>query len=354
MLTILDRYIGRSILLSTLLVLLVLLALATVLGLIRELGEVGEGSYTFAKAIHYILLTLPGRVILLSGPAVLLGSLLGLGTMASNSELTVMRAAGVSYFRVVKAVLVTGIAIVLAVALIGEYLVPDTEQAAEKLRSTALGQQFSVESGSGMWLKSGDSFVNIGQVMPDFTLRDVVVDDYKEQKLIKSTAIGFARSLETGWVLHDVTITSLEADGHESTHLPQQLVDELVNAEVLQNISISPESLSARDLHDQITYLKRNQLDSRSMELDFWNKLLNPLGSMVMLLLSLPFVFGNQRSGGAGQKIFIGIMLGISFVVVHRLTTQATLNAGFSPFLSAILPLFLFLSLAIYGIRRSM
>jgi lipopolysaccharide export system permease protein len=128
---------------------------------------------------------------------------------------------------------------------------------------------------------------------------------------------------------------------------------DLVSADVLKSISVSPESLSASNLLDQVRYLKENQLDSRRIELALWVKVASPLSTLVMLMLSLPFVFASQRSGGAGQKIFIGIMLGIIYVLLNKLLTQLALANGLSPPLSALLPLIVFLVIAVIGIRRT-
>ena len=127
----------------------------------------------------------------------------------------------------------------------------------------------------------------------------------------------------------------------------------LVSSDVLKSISVSPESLSAMDLYEQVRYLNENQLDSRRIELAFWVKIASPLSTLVMLMLSLPFVFASQRSGGAGQKIFIGIILGILYTLMNRLLTQLALANGFAPALSALIPLLCFLVIAIIGIRRT-
>ena len=126
----------------------------------------------------------------------------------------------------------------------------------------------------------------------------------------------------------------------------------LVSVQLLQSLSISPESLSLTNLSDQVAYLKKNNLDSDRVELAYWIKLTSPLATIVMLMLSLPFVFASQRSGGAGQKIFIGILLGIAYVLANKLLTHLGLTYGLSPALSAFLPLLLFLSFSIFGIQR--
>ncbi len=379
MLTTLDRYIGRSILFTTALVLLTLVALAAVFGLIAELDDVGRGNYTLSRALYYTVLTLPGKAWLLFSPAVLLGSLLGLGALANNSEITVMRAAGISTARIVRAVLITGIGFMVVITLLGEYVVPKTEQFAEKLRLTALEKRVSVGSRSGLWVKSGELFINIGTVMPDFTLIDLVLYEFDERELSESVKVAKAVPLSdiearnaiidgvlgntategrnrqrfsSGWRLFDLEYTVFNPSGAESYTVAEELRGELVSPDVLQGISVSPENLSIRNLMDQVAYLNANNLDSKRVELALWVKVSSPLATMVMLMLSLPFVFSSQRSGGAGQKIFVGIMLGIGYVLVNKLLTQLGLANGLPPALSAFLPLVLFLLIAILGLQR--
>ncbi|MGQ7845024.1 LPS export ABC transporter permease LptG [Granulosicoccus sp. 3-233] len=370
---ILDRYIGRSILLTSLLVLMTLVALASIFAFISELDDVGKGSYSVSDAAQYVFLTIPGKAYTLFSPAVLLGSLLGLGALASNSELTVMRAAGVSGGRIIRAVVVTGVGLMLLIALLGETIMPRAEQIAEELRLTALEKRLSVKGSRGLWLKSADQFVNVGTVMPDFTLLDVSVHRFEGNSLSMAMSAARARLLNDDWLLEDVKMTNLGSDEISSEHLDSVSwkafvrrntvtsddnvkntdVPDLVSADVLKSISVSPESLSASNLHDQVQYLKANQLDSRLIELAFWVKIASPLSTLVMLMLSLPFVFASQRSGGAGQKIFIGIMLGIIYVLLNKLLTQLALANGLSPMLSAALPLVVFLLVALIGIKRT-
>jgi len=369
----LDRYIGRSILVTSLLVLMTLVTLASIFGFIGELDDVGKGNYEVADAAQYVFLTIPGKAYLLFAPAVLLGSLLGLGALASNSELTVMKAAGISTGRIIRAVVVTGVGLMLLIALLGETIMPKAEQIAEELRLTALEKRLSVKGTRGLWLKSADRFVNISTVMPDFTLLEVTVHQFDKNKLKMAMRAARATATEDDWLLEDVDITQFDGDivNHEeldtvlwkefvrrknvtsNENSSTTVIPELVSADVLKSISVSPESLSATHLYDQIQYLKDNQLDSRRIELAFWVKIASPLSTLVMLMLSLPFVFSSQRSGGAGQKIFIGIMLGIVYVLLNKVLTQLALANGVSPAFSALLPLLCFFVVALVGIRRT-
>jgi len=173
--------------------------------------------------------------------------------------------------------------------------------------------------------------------MPDFTLLDVSVHQFRDNMIVSALSAASAHPVGTDWRLEDVKVSrfsSMKTD-HEQietvlwseflrrntvtdvSHRVNETSRELVSSDVLKSISISPESLSAIDLREQIRYLKDNQLDSRRIELAFWVKIASPLSTLVMLMLSLPFVFASQRSGGAGQKIFIGIILGILYVAAQ-------------------------------------
>lgn len=368
---IIDRYIGRSILLTSLLVLLTLVALASIFAFISELDDVGKGNYTVIHAAQYVFLTIPGKAYLLFAPAVLLGSLLGLGALATNSELTVMRAAGVSNGRIIQAVTITGVALMLLIALVGETIMPKAEQIAEELRLTAMEKRLSVKGRNGLWVKSSDRYVNISTVMPDFTLLGVEVHEFNGNILVRAIEAERAFRQDDDWLLQAVSVTRFTDDAVEVEDLSSiqwsdlsrrntvtglgsnAPVPRLVSPDVLKSLSVSPDNLSARDLLGQVRYLKANELDSSRIELAFWVKITSPLSTLVMLMLSLPFVFASQRAGGAGQKIFIGIMLGIVYVLVNRLLTQLGLANGLSPVLSALLPLGLFLAVAIVGIRKS-
>lgn len=356
---ILARYLARAILVTSALVLFVLLLLAAIFGFVGELDDVGQGSYGVWDAARYVALTLPGMAYQLFAPSVLLGSLLGLGGLAANSELAVMRAAGMSNARIVGAVLLAGLVPMVGVALVGETLMPRAARAAEQLRLVALEERASLGGDDGLWVRSGPRYVNVGGVLPDFTLLDVEVHEFDGTRLVRALRAASAVPDGDGWVLEDVVTTLFEESSTRVVRerrtswavlAPDGAV--LVDPAVLSSLSISPDELSARALAEQIDYLRANSLESRSVELALWSKLANPLSTLVMLMLSLPFAFGSARGGGAGQKIFVGIMLGIGYVLLNRLLVQLALANGLPPSASALLPVALFALIAMLGVRR--
>ena len=356
---ILARYLARAILVTSALVLFVLLALAAIFGFVGELDEVGRGDYGAAEAAAYVALTLPGMAYELFAPAVLLGSLLGLGGLAANSELTVMRAAGMSNARIVGAVLLAGLVPAVGVVAIGETLMPRAARAADELRLAALEERASLGGDAGLWVRSGPRYIQIRTVLPDYTLLGLRVHEFDGTRLVRAVRAASASLEGVRWRLDEVAVTRFAAAAAEVVRhdrlawtalAPDE--PELVDPEVLAGLSASPEELSMRALATQVSYLRANSLESRSVELALWSKAAAPLSTLVMLMLSLPFAFGSRRGGGAGQKIFLGIMLGIGYVLVSRLLVQLALTSGLGPAASALLPVLLFALVAAAGVRR--
>ena len=347
------RYIGKTVLVNTLLVLIVLVVLTGLFSFIRELDDVGKGDYSVLSAGLYILLKMPGTAYELFPSAVLLGSLLGLGGLASHSELTVMRSAGLSIFQLAGAVALSGLMLMTAVAVIGEYVMPVSESRAHEVRLAALSKRVSIKSKTGYWAKSGPLFINIKSVLPDMTLINVNIYEFIDGDLASVLNAKQAQRLPSDkWQLTDVTKTRFNPTTLVTETSPAETRDKLVNAELLQGLSVPVESMSIDNLLTQIKYLRRNQLDSDSIELALWTKIVNPLSTLVMLMLSLPFVFASQRGGGVGQKMFVGILLGIGYFLLNRLFTHLGLANGLSPAISTLIPLGIFSLLAVLGLSR--
>ena len=84
---IVSRYIQRNIFLGTLGTLLLLVSLALFFTFVRELDDVGEGNYGMVEVFKFLALGIPGKIVEFMPLAILIGSMLSLGALASNSEL---------------------------------------------------------------------------------------------------------------------------------------------------------------------------------------------------------------------------------------------------------------------------
>ncbi|MEM7259907.1 MAG: LPS export ABC transporter permease LptG, partial [Pseudomonadota bacterium] len=259
----------------------------------------------------------------------------------------------ISIAQIARSVALIGIVLMLIVVLIGEFLMPEAERQAHEIRTAALSDKLSLSSRTGFWAKSGPLFVNIKSVLPDTTLVDVSVYDFNKGVLKSVVRAEQARQQSDGrWSLESVRRTRFAESSLQTETTDVELWPNLVNAELLKGLSVPAESMSVTNLFNQIRYLKRNQLDSRFTELALWTKITNPLSTLIMLMLSLPFVFASQRAGGVGQKMFIGILLGIGYFLLNRLVTHLGLANGLSPGISTMIPLLLFSAIAFVGLRR--
>lgn len=349
--TLLDRYIGRTVLVGSLMALLVLGTLAGFFTFIDELDKLDE-RYTVGKVAAFVLLTLPSYLYAFFPMGVLIGSLLMLGNLAANSELVVMRASGISIQRLVVSVMLPGLLLMVLGLFMGEGLAPPAFEYAQNLRAEAKSEDVSLERG-GLWVRQMNKVVHVERVLQDQQLGGVTVYEFDgDARLLRRTAIASVKYHDNLWQLSNVNYITFHGDHVSVTHAPSEQWESLLRPELFDVLVVAPEHMPIWDLADYISYLQANGLDAQSYRLAFWIKVFSPFSTLVMLVLVMPFVFGSQRTGGAGQQIFIGIMLGLAYLLIGRMLNHLGPVYGLPPVLSAALPLVLFLLAGLWGLRR--
>lgn len=350
---ILDNYIARTIIGGTLMVLLVLGALLAFVDFVSELDDVGKGQYSTLEAGLFVLLSLPKRLYELFPTAVLIGSLLSLGTLAGNSELTVMRAAGISIMRIGISVIKAGFILLLFVALIGELVVPMSERHAQSLRAEYLQENITLGGEGGFWARDGQRILYVSHVYPGMNLGEVSVYEFsRDNKLARVTNAGSARLVGDVWQLEKVSQTEFVNGMVKSRKMDSEIWTSLLNPDLFNVVSVKPDNMSAIDLYHYSNYLRNNELESSHYDLAFWIKIFTPVSSLVMLLIALPFVFGSQRTGGAGNRLLVGLLLGIGFYLLNRTMNHLGQVYHIYPFISASAPVFLVAMASLYALRR--
>lgn len=345
------RYLIAAVIGGALGALLVLLSLDLVFVFIDESDDIGDGSYGLGKALAYILLSAPYRAYQMLPMATLIGSLMTLGGLAARNELIAMRAAGFSSLAMVRAVAVGGLILALTAAAAGEWLVPPAESLAHELRNTALNKP--VRSGTGFWLRDGDRFVRVARAISDQRLEGVQIFQLGEsQRLGGVTAAAAANYAGDAWMLEGVTDTRFTEQGVQVERL-ESLVWELeLEPRVLDAVVVDPQTLPLRELYHYVDFLDRSGLESESYALAFWVKLATPLATIAMLLLTVPLVFGQVRSASVGERIFVGVLIGLVFFLGNRLLNHAGLIYGLPPAVSALLPTAVVFAVATVAILR--
>ena len=349
----LDRYIGVTVAGSTFVVLLVLLALFSFGSFVAELDAVGKGDYTLTVAAEYVLLSLPRMAYQLFPVIALLGSVIGLGMLASNNELLVMRAAGVSVGRIALSVMKVGLLWTIVAVILGEFVAPYTDRFAQTMHNTALVDRFAMTSQNGLWARDGQDYIHVRDVLGNGLVGGITIYEFDDaQRLLEVTRARTGQFVAGKWVLNKVERSHIDPTGVETQNLKKLEWQSLLTPEMIEVVVVKPDSLSFKGLLDYIGYLRDNGLDAEHYQLAFWKKMVLPVTTAVMVFLSIPFIFGPLRSVGIGQRIFVGTLVGIGFYLLGQLFGFAGLVYKIPTPLSAALPTTLFFILAVFLVRR--
>jgi lipopolysaccharide export system permease protein len=352
-LTILQRYIAQSILTSTGLVLLILLGLYTFMDFVAELEELGKGQYQLGEVLSYLVLSMPKRIYELLPIAALLGSVLGLGNLASQSELVVMRAAGISIQGINKAVMIVAISLMLLALFVGEVIRPTAEQSARELQSMAQTGTEGARSSNGFWTRDGTHFNHIDRVLPDGRFVGVSIYEFdSENRLRVVTQAKEARYDGENWTLSEVIQSNLDKSGVSVKAVEYAQWRSQLNPGMLNVVVVPPEFLSVWSLVKYIDYLKTNHQSSSQYQMAFWMKVMMPISSAVMVFLAVPFVFGPLRSTPMGARILVGALVGIGFHLFNQSFQHIGLVFNVLPWLAAALPTLLFAGVGYYSMKR--
>jgi lipopolysaccharide export system permease protein len=351
---ILTRYIVKEVLKGSVLALLLLLTLFNLFSFSDELKDIGKGSYQLHEILLYLALTTPTVFYDLVPSGALIGSIFVLGSMANNSEIIAMRAAGVSVFGIIRSVMLAGVFLVTLSVLIGEFIAPETERAAQLLKTTAQNNRVVMQAKYGVWLREGNSFVNIRQISGKSQLTDISFYQLDKQHHLQQT-----RHAQTGsflgqnqWQLKNVKTSQLFQNSVIGTQTEKEVWQTSIAPDLLDVAVLTASNLSTYDLGKYIEFLKENNQKSQAFEAAFWARVLNPFVTFVMLLVSTPFVIGIKRGTGVGGRLLIGIVIGLSFNILDQIISHLGIVYNLNPLLMALLPSSLALLTASYFINR--
>ena len=350
---ILDWYLWKSTLQGLIVAWLALVMLDVFFAFISELKSTDD-QYTSFKALIYLTYSLPARFYEFFPTATLIGSLLGLGNLAANSEFIAMRAAGFSIRDIIFSVLKLGVLLTVLAFFVGEWLVPASDLQARNYLATLKNKNIYLVSEAGLWIKQKDNIIHIGKVWSEEKLSDVTIYSLKTDRsgLEKIMKVDSVIASEQGWQLDRVETTRFEEKRVNREAIQQINNADLLDAQILKIAAMKPEQLSGSALRQIIKHQQENALKSDKFELAYWKRFSVPLSTLVMLILAMPFLFSSQRSGGTGQRVFIGIVVGIAFFLLNRVLNELGIVYGIAPVISAFLPLFLFLLVSLLVLRR--
>ena len=320
----LSSYLMRSILASTLLVLLVLLSLAGLFEFISQLEDT-RGNYGVPQALLYSLLRLPQLSFEMLPIAALIGSLLGLGGLANNSELVVMRTAGLSVIRLAGMVAISGLVLMIFTAVIGEFIGPPLDYFARTMRDEGRYEQEDRDIGNAAWVKDGPVILHMERINPEFQFGALYMFRFNDDNTLQSIARAENSGIDDSdnWILENFRETQFRDDGVQVVESSFAVESFDVSGDLLGITLVKPVSLSGRGLMSYIDYLRRNDLSAKRYETELWSRVSKTVTVIVMPVLALAFVFGSLRSAGSGSRLLIGVLIGLAYFLASEMIANS-------------------------------
>lgn len=350
---ILNNYIAKEILIGSGVASIVLLSLLNFFTFTDELGDTTPGGYTIKDIFIYLSLTSPRDFYELLPSSVLLGSLVTLGALGSNRELIAMQAAGASKFRIIWAVMRAGLILATIGSFIGEYIAPPAERAAISFKSSAAHQQVASKSKYGFWLRDGKIYINIRQIQQQETLGDISIFEFDDNRRLRIETHADKAVYDGGkWRLENIKTTRFDGDSAKSEQIEKVDWSSVLAPELLNVFVVRPENLSAYELWRYRTYLRENGQQNLTVDLAFWGRIVNPFVTLVMLLVAVPFVMTIRRDTSLGQRIVLGVTIGLGFYLFDRIFGHFGLIYQMNPFFAASFPTLLVFGAAVRAISQ--
>jgi lipopolysaccharide export system permease protein len=370
-----ERYLARQIYVAFGFILFALVALFLFFDILSELGSV-KGQYTLPLALLHVLLKAPSRISEIIPIAGLIGSIYVFAMMASQSEFTILRIAGLDMRRGLMTLAKISLPLIIFTLTMSEWLGPYAENLSDRIRMKALGSSYGSQFKTGVWVKDrlrdedgsgpvrpGVRYVNVGKIEQDNEIQNIRMYEFDDAyRLLSIRSAVSGRFDQTGtWLLDDVTETrfkeSKQADPLNPVYSAQTFthpivsLDSEVTPQILNVLLVSPEKMSIFSLGRFISHLIENKQDAQRHLIAFWKKVIYPFTIFVMLALALPFAYLKVRAGSVGIKVFGGIMLGMSFQLFNSLFSNVGLLSAWPALLTALTPPLLYFILAIVGLR---
>jgi len=345
-----DRYVARNVVAATLITEIILVALYFGIIFINKLGGI-QGNYGVGASFIYQCLRIPWRIYQFAPLSVLLGALIGLGNMAASNELTAMRAAGCSIARLTFSAIKPLFVISLLVMAMGQWVIPSSEQAAQDYRAEKQQQGQDVDStDNGLWQLDHGNAYHFNAIRSNGTLLGIVRYEFDGTKLVEADTAqsGTYDYQQHQWILHNVQRSNFNDNSVVPSHTDAMTWQTDLTPTLLSRMLIDPQTQSISSLWDLAHYQRDQHTISSTTSLYMWQKILQPLSFISLMLMAASFVFGPLRSKSASTRIFIGVVIGLCIHYLQQIMAPLSLLYGIPPIMAVLLPIVLCTLLGLY------
>lgn len=349
----LDRYIAKTILSAIALVTLMLAGLQVFILFVHQMDDIGKANYGVLQAAFFVLLQMPYQVYLFFPMASLLGCLIGLGILANHSELVVMRAAGMSIGQVTMAVLKASLIVILVVTVISETIVPKMAYFANNQKIQALSGGQALRTASGVWLRYHNDFISIGTIISNNRLSNVFQFSFDDRDRLRlARKIDHINYKNGAWQAYGIDETKIFEDHTKAAHRAEMPWDVSIRPSILGVSSSEPDEMTLTDLRRFLRAQKRSHQTALNYQLAYWQRVIQPLTTVVMMVLAIPFIFGPLRSSTMGSKLMVGATVGFGFHLINRFFGPVCEVLQWPAEVAGLGPTLVFALLGLYLMRR--
>jgi lipopolysaccharide export system permease protein len=345
---IIYKYLFNRFILGLIVSLTVLTSIEIFFSFTAELKNLNIGNYNMIVITKYVILNIPKSLEIMFPYAVLIGSMLSLGAMSSDMEFISMQSAGISISKIITIILIQAFLLSSIFYYATDYLVPKYSNKAEMQKNFALNKKL-IFNKNGVWFKDKNTFIKINEIYSDSKLSGILMysyDDNNSLSLIKH--IGRAEFIINKWHLQEINETMINNSLITKKYTKEDYTDFLIDKKLINIKTRKSASLSLADVSQNISYLTKNNLDPDIQKKIYWEKLFMPLSTVVMLFLSMPFIFGKHRSANLSKRLVLGVFIGIGFFIITSILPNLGMVLGIMPFINVLLPHILFIVLGKY------
>ena len=345
---IIYRYLFNRFILGLIVSLTVLVSIETFFSFTAELKHLNIGNYNILVVIKYIILNIPKSLEIMFPYAVLIGSMLSLGAMSSDMEFVSMQSAGISISKIITIILIQAFLLSSIFYYATDSLVPKYSNKAEMKKNFALNKKL-IFNKNGVWFKDQNTFIRINEIYSDAKLNGILMYHYDANDSLTSIKnIKHAEFINNKWYLQEIDETVINHPLITKTYTKEDYVDTLISRKLINIKTHKSSRLSLADVSQNIEYLTKNNLDSSVQKKIYWEKIFMPLSTVVMLFLSMPFIFGKHRSANLSKRLVLGLFIGIGFFIIVSILPNLGMVLGVLPFINVLLPHILFIGLGKY------
>jgi lipopolysaccharide export system permease protein len=352
----LDWLIFKSVVPAVILTCVIFAGFDTLLALLNELDEIGIGDYDMSRVLEYVALTVPRRLYQMFSTAAVVGTMLGLGSLAARSELIALQAAGASRTRIALSGVYAVAFLMVFALLLGEWIGPRADRMAADLSAQSKSEGIAF-AGSGLWLRDGKAVWNAKRIVitgpGKIELWEVWRYQFGTNARLEEVIKAERASYSAGSIdMLNLTRDRLSDEQVSSDKQESLKVDTLLDPGLIEANSVRPRLQGTVDLLDTMRYAQVNQLDGMAFESAFWFRVFYPLVSLALAFAAAPFAFGSLRSGGQGQRLLLGMAFGIAFYFAQRTLINLAETNRDGLILVNVLPPVLLIVVTIWALRR--